>query len=302
MAKIKVVKTPREVRKVIAEYQKNRENIGFVPTMGDLHRGHISLIEMALEKCDRVVVSIFVNPKQFGPKEDYSRYPRNEQRDKAILEELVCDLLFVPSVRDIYSTSDRTRVSVEKITDRLCGSFRPGHFDGVTLVVSKLFNIVDPDMAFFGQKDAQQAVVIQRMSADLNFPVRIVLGPIIREDSGLALSSRNRYLDDNETIRAASLYKSLSEAFNSIKMGERNPERIISSMRSTIENAGLEVEYAQIVDGRTMKSVSRIEDIILLAVAARLGDVRLIDNIAVRIEDDTAEEVLLEFPDWSSYE
>ncbi|MDZ7859705.1 MAG: pantoate--beta-alanine ligase [Candidatus Krumholzibacteriota bacterium] len=299
---MKVVKTPGEVRKVIAGFKKNCKNIALVPTMGDLHRGHISLIEMALEKCDRVVVSIFVNPKQFGPKEDYSRYPRNEQSDKAILEELGCDLLFVPSVRDLYSASDRTRVSVEKITGRLCGLFRPGHFDGVTLVVSKLFNIVDPDMAFFGQKDAQQAVVIQRMSADLNFPVRIVLGPIIREDNGLALSSRNRYLDDNEMIRAASLYKSLSEAFSSIKMGERNPDRIASRMRSIIENAGLQVEYAEIVDGKTMEAVSRIENVILVAVAARLGDVRLIDNIAVKIEDDSVEEVLLEFPNWSSYE
>ncbi|MCD6380613.1 pantoate--beta-alanine ligase [bacterium] len=299
---MKVAKTPDEVRKIINGFRKTGEIIGFVPTMGDLHQGHLSLVKMALEKCDRVAVSIFINPKQFGPKEDYARYPRNEEKDQSILEELGCDLLFIPSVKDIYSTSGRTRVSVKDIPEHLCGLFRPGHFDGVALVVAKLFNIIAPDMAFFGQKDAQQAVVIQRMSADLNFPVRIFLGHTIREENGLALSSRNRYLDSSAKKRAASLYKSLSNAFRLIKMGERNPKEITARMKSIIESAGLEVEYSEIVNGKTMKAVGEVSGIVLMAVAARLGGVRLIDNIAARVENDRVEEVLLEFPEWSGYE
>ncbi len=299
---MKIVGTPREARKIIAGFREAGESIGFVPTMGDLHQGHLSLVNMALEKCDRAVVSIFVNPKQFGPKEDYGRYPRNEEKDHAILEKIGCDLLFVPTVKDLYSTSDRTRISVRNISEHLCGLSRSGHFDGVVLVVSKLFNIIAPDMAFFGQKDAQQAVVIQRMSADLNFPIRIFLGPIVRDENGLALSSRNRYLDISEKKRAASLYKSLSEAFNMLTMGERNPDKICKRTKSIIENAGLEVEYVEIVNGKTMEAVDEVSGTIMIAVAAKLGGVRLIDNIAARIENDLVEEVLLEFPEWSGYE
>jgi pantoate--beta-alanine ligase len=299
---MKIVGTPREARKIIAGFREAGESIGFVPTMGDLHQGHLSLVNMALEKCDRAVVSIFVNPKQFGPKEDYGRYPRNEEKDHAILEKIGCDLLFVPTVKDLYSTSDRTRISVKNISEHLCGLSRSGHFDGVVLVVSKLFNIIAPDMAFFGQKDAQQAVVIQRMSADLNFPIRIFLGPIVRDENGLALSSRNRYLDISEKKRAASLYKSLSEAFNMLTMGERNSDKICKHTKSIIENAGLKVEYVEIVNGKTMEAVDEVSGTIVIAVAAELGSVRLIDNIAARIENDLVEEVLLEFPEWSGYE
>jgi pantoate--beta-alanine ligase len=299
---MKIARTPDEVRKIINGFRKTGEIIGFVPTMGDLHQGHLSLVKMALAKCDRVAVSIFVNPKQFGPKEDYDRYPRNEEEDKSILEELGCDLLFIPSVKDLYSTSAKTRVSVKSIPENLCGLIRPGHFDGVALVVAKFFNIITPDMAFFGQKDAQQAVVIQRMSADLNFPVRIFLGPTIREESGLALSSRNGYLDSSEKKRAASLYKSLSAAFRLLKMGERDSEKISARMKSIIKNAGLEVEYVEIVDGKTMEVVGELNGVVLMAVAAKLGGVHLIDNIAARIENDRVEEVLLEFPEWSGYE
>ena len=218
------------------------------------------------------------------------------------LEKIGCDLLFVPAVKDLYTTSDRTRISVRNISEHLCGLSRPGHFDGVVLVVSKLFNIIAPDMAFFGQKDAQQAVVIQRMSADLNFPTRIFLGPIVRDENGLALSSRNRYLDISEKKRAASLYKSLSKAFNLLTKGERNPDKICKGMKSIIENAGLEVEYVEIVNGKTMGAVDEVSGTIMIAVAAELGGVRLIDNIAARIENDRVEGVLLEFPEWSGYE
>lgn len=289
------------MREILQGVRRAGRRIGFVPTMGALHEGHNSLIRMARERTEYVVVSIYVNPRQFGPGEDLASYPRVEERDCIILEGLGCDLAFLPSDRELYSPSDSTRISVGGLSETLCGVFRSGHFDGVALVVAKLFNIVQPDIAFFGQKDAQQAVIIQRMTADLDFPVGIVLGPTVREPDGLAMSSRNSYLKEDERRQAAAIYGALVGARSSIEEGWRDPGRLKSALRRMIGDAGIEVEYAEIVDGATLKPVSGIEGTVLVAVAGRLGGTRLIDNIALRVTGDRVEEILLEFPEWSRY-
>ena len=270
--------------------------------MGVLHEGHENLVRSACERTGYVVSSIFVNPKQFGPKEDYSRYPRDETADAAVLERLGCDLLFSPGERDLYTSSDRTRISVQGLDEFLCGSSRPGHFNGVALVVAKLFNIVQPDEAYFGQKDAQQAVIIQRMSADLDFPVRIVIEPTVREPDGLARSSRNEYLSTGERKRAVALYEALTEAKSSIEAGERSPTAVKQSMLTRIKQAGFDIDYAEVVDGATLRPVKDVEGVILIAVAGWMGGTRLIDNIAVRVKGSGVEEIVLEFPEWSRYE
>lgn len=287
---------------MVEELRSGGERIGFVPTMGDLHEGHLSLIRLSISEMDRTVVSIFVNPTQFGPNEDFNRYPRDHRRDQKILEDTGCDLLFIPETRNIYSADGRTRVSVKGLTDQLCGRFRPGHFDGVALVVAKLFNIISPDTAFFGQKDAQQAVVLQRMAADLDFPVRIRMGPVVREGNGLAMSSRNRYLSGEDRKKAGSIFAALGEAFRRIREGERDSFRITDLVKRKITESGLQVQYAEVVRGKDMRPVDEIEGIVLVAVAAKIGDVRLIDNVAVRVQDGLVEEVLLEFPEWSRYD
>ena len=269
--------------------------------MGALHEGHLSLVRMACERTSFLVASIFVNPKQFGPREDYGRYPRDEAGDAALLEENGCDLLFAPTERDLYSSDDRTRISVTGLDEFLCGSSRPGHFNGVSLVVAKLFNIVQPDEAYFGQKDAQQAVIIQRMTADLDFPVRIVVGPTVREDDGLAMSSRNRYLEPEERGRAVALYEALMDARRLLEEGERAPEAVKRIMVSRLKRSELEIDYAEVVDAATLRPVGGIEGHVLIAVAARLGGTRLIDNIVLRIAGERVEEARLEFPEWSRY-
>ena len=298
---MEIVKSPRDTRELINRFKREDGLLGVVPTMGDLHEGHLSLIRLSLQRCSRTAVSVFVNPAQFGPGEDLERYPRNEERDLALLLDLGVDLVFMPDDRDIYSSGDRTRISVKSLTDHLCGKYRPGHFDGVALIVAKLFNIISPDIAFFGQKDAQQAVVLQRMAADLDFPVRIVLGPIIREDNGLAMSSRNRYLSDDQRERAASIYRGLRRGFESVMEGERDSRAVISIIRETIEKSGLQVQYAEAANAATMAPADRIEGRVLLAAAAVLDGVRLIDNIALNVEGKQVEEILLEFPEWSRY-
>ncbi|MBN1163137.1 MAG: pantoate--beta-alanine ligase, partial [Candidatus Krumholzibacteriota bacterium] len=205
-------KTPAEIREILREIKRSEKVTGLVPTMGALHQGHLSLVRMARERCDYVIVSIFVNPKQFGPKEDFDLYPRTLDKDIEILEKLGVDLLFIPGAEDIYSSAGRTGISIKELAGHLCGASRPGHFQGVMLVVAKLFNIIDPGYAFFGQKDAQQAVIIQRMAADLDFPVKIIVGPTVREDDGLALSSRNRYLKGRQRESAPALFRGLEEA------------------------------------------------------------------------------------------
>lgn len=269
--------------------------------MGALHEGHMSLVRLGCERTSYMVASIFVNPKQFGPREDYGRYPRDEAGDAAILEGAGCDLLFAPSERDLYSNDDRTRISVGGLDKFLCSSSRPGHFNGVVLVVAKIFNIVQPDEAYFGQKDAQQAVIIQRMAADLDFPVRIVVGPIVREEDGLAMSSRNVFLSVEERGRAVALYEALMEARKALDRGERVPEAVKRIMISRLSRSELVIDYAEVVDAATLRPVGAIDGLVLIAVAARLGEMRLIDNIVLRVSRDRVEEARLEFPEWSRY-
>jgi pantoate--beta-alanine ligase len=298
---VKTVKTPAAVREALSDVRLAGKRIGFVPTMGALHGGHTSLIRMARNRTDCVVVSVFVNPKQFGPCEDFARYPRDEARDAAILMELGCDLLFLPSDKDLYSPMDRTHIAVGDLSDVLCGLTRPGHFQGVVLIVAKLFNIVQPDEAFFGQKDAQQAVIIQRMAADLDFPVKIKLGPTVRETDGLAMSSRNRYLDQSERKRAIALFKGLHDAKTRIERGERRAEVVRDALRRIMEGAGFDIEYVEVVNGERLTPLERIEGTILVAAAGRLGQTRLIDNIALSVREESVEEIVLEFPAWSRY-
>jgi len=261
----------------------------------------MSLVRLGRERTSYMVASIFVNPKQFGPREDFGRYPRDEAGDAAILGEAGCDLLFAPSERDLYSSDDRTRISVGGFDEFLCGSSRPGHFNGVALVVAKLFNIVQPDEAYFGQKDAQQAVIIQRMAADLDVPVRIVVGPTVREDDGLAMSSRNIYLGAEERGRAVALYESLVAARKALEEGERAPEAVKRIMISRLSRSELVIDYAEVVDAATLRPVGEVDGLVLIAVAARLGGTRLIDNIVLRVSRDRVEEARLEFPEWSRY-
>ena len=298
---MKTVTTPREVRESTSAARSAGARIGFVPTMGALHAGHASLVRLARRRTGYVAASIFVNPKQFSPKEDLARYPRDVERDARLLEELECDLLLLPCEKDIYSPADRTRVSVDGLADVLCGASRPGHFGGVTLVVAKLFNIVRPDEAYFGQKDAQQAVIIQRMAADLDFQVRIVLGATVREADGLAMSSRNAYLAPAARTGAPAMYRALCAAKRSIEQGERNPVPLMAAMRRGMEGAGFDVDYASIVEAATLRPVAAVEGTILMACAGTIGATRLIDNIALAVSGNRVEEVLLEFPEWSRY-
>lgn len=296
-----IVATPREVRGEIERARRDGATVGFVPTMGALHEGHASLVRLARARTAYVAASVFVNPKQFGPGEDLARYPRDPARDAALLSALGADLLFAPTERDLYSPRDRTRVSVAGLSDALCGGFRPGHFDGVALVVAKLLNIVHPDEVYFGQKDAQQAVILQRMAADLDIPVRIVIAPTVREADGLAMSSRNAYLGAEERRRASALYAAILEAKRRVEAGERSSAPIAAEMERRLREAGFAVDYASIVDGETLRPIEEIRGTVLIACAGALAGTRLIDNVALRVSAGAVEEVLLSFPEWSRY-
>ncbi len=298
---MKTVAAPRDVRGEIDRAKRSGATIGFVPTMGALHEGHASLVRLARGRTGFVVVSIFVNPKQFGAGEDFGRYPRALDRDAELLESLGADLLFAPGDRDLYSPNDRTRISVEGLSDVLCGASRRGHFDGVVLVVAKLLNIVRPDEAYFGQKDAQQAIIIQRMAADLDFPARIVIGPTLREPDGLAMSSRNAYLDPEARRRAPALYGAIAEAKRRVEAGERSAAPLEAMMEARLREAGFAVDYAAIVDGGTLRPLDEIRGTVLIACAGVLGGTRLIDNAALRVSEGAVREVLLSFPEWSRY-
>ncbi len=300
--KMKKATSAAEAAKILAHARRKGLSIGLVPTMGALHEGHISLVKMSLERSDFTVVSLFVNPKQFGEGEDLDKYPRTEEEDARILEELGCDLLFMPERDALYSDLDSTTVSISSLGDHLCGASRPGHFDGVLIVVAKLFNIIDPDFAFFGQKDAQQAVIIQRMAADLDFNVRIFLGPTVREEDGLALSSRNRYLTVSERNNAPAMRRGLLEAAEAIRNGERNATILKDIVTASMTGGGFEIDYVEIVDGGTLQPVPSIDGTILLAAAGKMGTTRLIDNMALKVTPDGAAETLLEFPEWSRYD
>lgn len=253
--------------------------LGFVPTMGYLHEGHLSLVRESLKKADATVVSIFVNPLQFGPREDFRRYPRDPERDEALLEEAGVDILFHPADLDMVPDGFRTTVEVSGLQDKLCGRSRPGHFKGVATVVLKLFNIVRPDYAFFGQKDAQQAIILRRMTKDLDLDTKIEIRPIVREEDGLALSSRNMYLNPEERRAALVLFRSLKKAHAMWAAGEREAGSIRGEMLRLIGSEPLaRVDYVEIVDSDTLETVDRINGKTLVAVAVLIGNTRLIDN------------------------
>jgi len=281
---MKIFRSPKEMQRICTSLKKKGKTIGFVPTMGYLHQGHLSLMGVAKKKSDVLVVSLFVNPTQFGPQEDFKRYPRNLKMDKRLLKESGCDYLFYPQIKEMYPEVYETYVEVEKSTKILEGAFRPGHFKGVTTIVAKLFNIVMPDVAVFGQKDFQQAVVIRRMVKDLNFPVKIIVAPTIREKSGLALSSRNSYLSDEERIQALSLYQSLNLAKKLIKSGERDSEKIIEKMKKLIQKQPqARIDYISINDSETLETLRKIKGNILISLAVKIGKTRLIDNINIKV-------------------
>jgi len=256
--------------------------LGLVPTMGALHEGHLSLIRAAKAKSDVVASSIFVNPTQFGPNEDFSRYPRDLEKDLALLERDGVDLVFVPSVEEMYPQQSVTWVAVEGLSDRLCGKSRPGHFRGVATVVAKLFNIVEPDIAFFGQKDAAQVAIIRRMVRDLNMPVAIEACPIVREPDGLALSSRNAYLSPQQRQDALGLFRSLLRVRELFADGERNPAILIKAAKNVLSgSSAVRLDYFEIVDPDELTPLALINQPALVAVAAFVGNTRLIDNIVL---------------------
>jgi pantoate--beta-alanine ligase len=254
--------------------------IGLVPTMGALHEGHLSLVREARRMCDIVVVSVFVNPTQFGPTEDYEHYPRDLTKDTALLTDYNVDYIFAPAAEEIYPKDFSTYVNVGGLSKLLEGETRPGHFRGVATVVAILFNTVRPDFAFFGQKDAQQAVIIKRMVRDLSFDTEIVVLPTVREDSGLAISSRNLYLDSEEQQSAAVIHQGLKAAKQAYKKGERHAAKLIETVRTTIETEPrVRVDYVSVVDAETLEKLDKLDERpMLIAVAAYVGKTRLIDN------------------------
>ncbi len=278
-----VVEGIAEVRRHVAEARGAGQTVRFVPTMGALHEGHLSLVRAARRDGGYVVVSIFVNPTQFGPGEDLERYPRPIERDLALCRAEGVDLVFRPPVEEMYPEPPRTTVHVAGLTEGLCGRFRPGHFDGVCTVVTKLFAIVQPDVAYFGEKDAQQLAVIRRMVADLNLPVRIRGCPLVREPDGLAASSRNAYLSAEERRRALALPQALREAEARIRAGQRDAAAIERAVREALEAAeGLQVQYVAVVDPDRLEPLQRIDRQVLVAAAVVVGSTRLIDNVLLR--------------------
>jgi pantoate--beta-alanine ligase len=279
---VKICRTIDEMRAASRAARKDQRRLGLVPTMGALHAGHISLVRAARRQCDAVAVSIFVNPTQFGPKEDFSKYPRTFDRDRELLEAEEVDILFAPSTEEMYPTGSATFVTVEGLSEKLCGRSRPGHFRGVTTVVSKLFNIVEPDVAFFGQKDSAQAVIVRRMARDLNLDVEIVVCPIVREPDGLALSSRNAYLDPRQRKQATVLYRSLMRVQALADRGESDSTRLIAAaLEAFKEEPEVRLDYFEIVDCETLDPVANTSKGALVAVAAFVGTTRLIDNIVL---------------------
>ena len=278
-----------EWMKQIAHEAHARERIlGLVPTMGALHEGHFSLIRAAQRECAPVVVSLFVNPKQFGPAEDFGKYPRKLEQDRAALEALGVDFLFAPSPQDMYPVGFRTSVVVEGLSDRLEGRSRPGHFRGVTTVVLKLFEIVRPRFAYFGRKDAQQARLIRQMSADLNLDTSVVVCPIVREADGLALSSRNVYLNAEDRRAAAALSRSLAAVRDEIAKGERDAGRLLAALRRVLAlEPRVTLDYAEIVDNETLEPVAGLRGTCYVLLAAKVGDTRLIDNALIEPEGES---------------
>lgn len=283
---MELVRRVAKMKEYSRKYREQGLKIGFVPTMGYLHEGHLSLVREARRMSDICVVSIFVNPIQFGPQEDLDRYPRDLERDAEILAEEKVDVLFAPSVEEMYPQGYRTYVYVEGLSEKLCGASRPGHFRGVTTVVCKLFNIVQPHFAFFGQKDAQQYIILRRMVQDLNMDVEMILMPIIREADGLAMSSRNVYLSPEERAIAPMLYQALKIGQEMIEEGERDPKKVIKAMKEYLEQEPrIRIDYIEIVDLENLEPVNTIRGRVLIAGAIYIGTTRLIDNIIVKLKE-----------------
>ncbi len=279
-----LVKTIEEVRGTVKKWKSEGYSIGFVPTMGYLHEGHKSLVERSVSENDKTVVSVFVNPIQFGPNEDLSTYPRDIEADKKLCESVGADLIFNPEPQEMYTDRFCTYVDMDTLTEDLCGASRPGHFRGVQTVVTKLFNIVAPDRAYFGEKDAQQLAIIKRMVEDLNIDIEIIGCPIIREADGLAKSSRNTYLSKSEREAAVIISKALALGKSLIEDGERDTKNVIDAIVQKIGTEPLaKIEYVKIVDALTIKPVAEICGEVLCAVAVRVGKTRLIDNFSIEV-------------------
>jgi pantoate--beta-alanine ligase len=279
---MKIISTVGEMRALCAKERKAGKKLGFVPTMGALHEGHVSLARAARKISDVVAASIFVNPTQFAPNEDFAKYPRTLERDCELLEREHVDFLFTPSREEMYPQGAVTFVVVEELSERLCGKSRPGHFRGVTTIVNKLFNIVQPDLAFFGQKDAAQAAIVRKMVRDLDMGVEVVVCPIVREADGLAMSSRNVYLNSNDRKKAGVLYRALKKVKSHYDAGERNIAKLNESARGVFaEEPEVRLEYVELVDPSTLESARDFSHPVLVAVAAKVGTTRLIDNIVL---------------------
>jgi pantoate--beta-alanine ligase len=277
---MRVVHTIDEMRAASRAARAAGGRLGLVPTMGALHEGHLSLVRAARAKSDVVAATIFVNPTQFGPNEDFSKYPRNLQNDSALLEREGVELIFAPAVEEMYPAGAITWVTVDGMSDRLCGASRPGHFRGVTTVVAKLFNIAEPDVAFFGQKDAAQVAIIRRMVRDLNMPVHIDVCPIVREPDGLAMSSRNSYLNAGDRSAALTLYRSITRAEELFKSGEKDSAKLIAAGKKEFASqSAVRLDYVEIADPDSLQPVPAVERPALAAVAAYIGKTRLIDNL-----------------------
>ncbi len=281
---MEIVNHPRDMQAASLAWRQQHQTIALVPTMGYFHEGHLSLMRYARERGDRLVVSLFVNPTQFGPSEDLDRYPRDLERDAALAREVGVDVLYTPTAGQMYPEGYQTYVSVEDVSQGLCGASRPGHFRGVATVVLKLFNQVLPHLAVFGEKDYQQLVVIKRMVADLDVPVEVEGRPIVRETDGLALSSRNTYLSREERQAALCLFQALTRARDMAASGENQADNILSSVKQTITSTpDTRLDYAVLVDPDTLQSVDTIRGSARLAVAAWVGDTRLIDNMLLEV-------------------
>ncbi len=283
---MKTVHTVKELRQIVSEQRRNGKRIGFVPTMGNLHQGHLSLVEQAREKADFVVCSIFVNPTQFGAGEDFHRYPRTLAHDCEKLDTVNCDLVFAPDVEEVYpqDSQDWVTVTVNEVSDGHCGASREGHFNGVALVVSKLFNMVQPDIAVFGKKDFQQLAVIRRLTIALNFPIEIIGGETVREANGLAMSSRNGYLSDDEKDHAAILYKQLRHTKKLVLQGRRDYEQLAEDAERHLADDGMAYEYFNIADQDTLKPADNNTRRFVILTAVKMGSTRLIDNIDFELD------------------
>jgi pantoate--beta-alanine ligase len=282
---VEVIEDKDDLRELHAAWRRDGEHVAIVPTMGNLHAGHLSLVELAAENAERVVVTIFVNPTQFGEGEDFQDYPRTLDRDTRRLKTLKADVLFVPSVDTVYpfGIEDATLISVPRLTQYFCGASRPGHFDGVTSVVARLFSLVQPHVAVFGQKDYQQKLVIRHMTADLNLPIRIITAPTVREADGLAMSSRNQYLSDEERAIAPALHGTIDYVGRQLQNGQRNFEELEAAALDQLSAAGLVPDYVAIRRAQNLEPPDRDCDEIVVLAAAYLGKARLIDNIVVTI-------------------